>query len=375
MTSFDYSPQVVDHFLHPRHLGLLSESGIDSASEKLILTDAGYITRGDALRLSLKIRVADEKILDAGFQNLGTGLPIASASYFCSVIIGKTLSEALKFNVGDLDRELGGLPELKSRQPVLILDAFDAAVRKFRGLPQRERASVGEPSICTCFQISEGVIERAIRLRGLKTVAEITAATRAGDGCHTCHPDLEAILARCRNRAYKFHIPVDDYEAAHRLFGTPLPTAEELSANPAAAIPARKARVAEDGFVYPDKSPVAEVVANRTKARRAAPSRPWNEMSYVERLQRIEEVIEYDLRPAIRTDGGDIKLLDLKDNKVFVSLHGHCKSCHSALSTLKMGVEKRLQEAIWPELEVEEVFNQLKPMLKIIHDQIPVTNS
>ena len=356
MTSFDYSPQVVDHFLHPRHLGLLSESDLNPATEKIIFTDAGYVTRGDALRFSLKLHITDERILDARFQNLGTGLPIASASYFCSIIIGKTLSEAFKITAEDLDRDLRGLPELKSRQPILILNAMDNAVRKYRGLPPRERASMGEPSVCTCFQVPEAVIERSIRLRGLKTVAEITAATHAGAGCHSCHPELEALLARCQKRAYKIHISMDDYEAAHQLFGTPLPMADELSANPVAPIPDRKVRVAEDGFVYPDKSPVEEAVAIRTNAKQSVLGRPWKEMTYVERLQRIEEVIEVDLRPAIRTDGGDIKLHDLQENKVLLSLHGHCRNCHSALSTLKMGVEKRLREAVWPELEVEEVF-------------------
>lgn len=351
----DFSDKVAQHFLHPKCVGVLADSDIKNSGERLIVNDAGHVTRGDALRISLRLRVADETILDARFQNFGTGLPIASASCLCEKIVGKSLSDALKISAEDLDRELDGLPELKKRQPVLVLDALDGAARKFRGQPPRERPAAGEPLICTCFQVPESVIERAVRLRGLKTVDEITAATRAGGGCHTCHPELDEILERCAAGEYKFHIPPEDYEAAHRLYGTPLPYAEELARNPKPP-PGRSARVAEDGFVYPDQSPVAQVVASKTVARQRVNVRPWNEMTHVERLQRIEEVLEYDLRPAIRTDGGDIKLLDLKENRVRVSLHGHCKNCHSALSTLKTGVEKRLREAVWPELEIEEVF-------------------
>lgn len=352
---FDYSPKVVDHFLHPRNLGQLTEVGIDKNTERVVIADAGHITRGDALRLSLRIRKSDEHIVDARFQNFGTGMPIASASYLCERIIGKSLAEALKISAEDLSRELDGLPELKLRQPVLVLDALDKAARVFRGQPPRERGTPGEYPLCTCFQVPESVIERAVRLRGLKTVDEITAATNAGGGCHTCHPELEEILERCERKEYKIHIPEDEYYAAHRLYGTPMPSAEELAHNPKPPA-ARADRVAPDGFVYPDKSPVAEVVLSQAVSRNKVQRRPWKELTHDERLKWIEEVLEYDLRPAIRTDGGDIKLLELKDNRVLVSLHGHCQNCHSALSTLKMGVEKRLQEAVWPELEVEEVY-------------------
>src|SRR5205814_9093052 len=101
-------------------------------------------------------------------------------SSLCARIIGLTLSAALKISAEDLDRELEGLPELKRRQPVLVLDALDGAARKFRGQPPRERATAGEPLICTCFQVPESIIERAIRLRGLKSGDELIAATRAG---------------------------------------------------------------------------------------------------------------------------------------------------------------------------------------------------
>ncbi|HYG78704.1 MAG TPA: iron-sulfur cluster assembly scaffold protein [Planctomycetota bacterium] len=355
----DYSEKVVDHFLHPRHLGVLTDGDVKSPGERLVIADVGHITRGDALRLCLRIRVEDEMILDARFQNFGTGMPIASASYLCSQIITKPLSDALKISAEDMDRALEGLPELKRRQPVLILDALDTAARKFRGQPPRERSQPGEAPLCTCFQVSESLIERAVRLRGLKSIDEITAATRAGGGCHTCHPELEEILERCAKGEYRHYIPPDDYDAARRLYGSPPPSPEELARNEKLKPPERSARTAPDGFVYPDQSPVAAIVSQKTARRRKVDPRPWKELTYVERLQRIEDTLEYDLRPAIRTDGGDIRLLDLKDNRVLVSLHGHCKNCHSATSTLKMGVEKRLQEAVWPELEIEEVFEPL----------------
>ena len=115
------------------------------------------------------------------------------------------------------------------------------------------------------------------------------------------------------------------------------------------------ARRAPDGFVYPDKSPVAEAVAKGAASGPSVPKKPWRERSQQERLELIEYHLEHHLRPAINSDGGDIKLVGLDDCRVRVVLSGHCRSCHSAISTLKFGVEKHLRDAVWPELEVEEV--------------------
>jgi NAD(P)H-nitrite reductase large subunit len=65
-----------------------------------------------------------------------------------------------------------------------------------------------EYPICTCFQVWESTVERAVRKLGLTTVEEIQRATQAGCGCHTCWPDLEEILARCARGEYKF--PLED---------------------------------------------------------------------------------------------------------------------------------------------------------------------
>ena len=228
----DYSAQVTDHLLHPRNLGTLSEKDIDPLSERLLLGDAGQVARGDALRISLRVRLSGEKILDARFQNFGTGLPIAGASCLCVLLIGKTLDEAWRVSALDLDSELNGLPELKLRKPVLALLALDNAIRNFKKLPPREKNPSGDTIVCSCYQVGEGAIERAIRLHRLHTLDEVISLTRAGAGCHTCHPDLEKILARCAAKDFKVHISAEDYQAAQNSTAFRRPTPKNLSATP-----------------------------------------------------------------------------------------------------------------------------------------------
>jgi len=229
----EYSDKVLDHLNTPRHMGLLSEAGINAATERLLSADAGPTPRGDTLRLTVKLRVADEMVLDAGFHTPGR-MPIPSASCFCSMIAGTTIAQAAEVTVQDLSVALEGLPETRHRQPVLVVEAFDTLVRQLRGLPPRAKLRPGETPVCICCQVPEVEIERAVRLQNATTVEEITAATRACSGCGSCRPEIEDIIARCERGEYNHHIPPADYEAAHRQHRTPMPSAEELARNPPA---------------------------------------------------------------------------------------------------------------------------------------------
>jgi Fe-S cluster biogenesis protein NfuA len=64
------------------------------------------------------------------------------------------------------------------------------------------------------------------------------------------------------------------------------------------------------------------------------------------------ETVLGKIRPALQADGGDIKLVSVKDDKVTVQLTGHCAGCPMSQMTLRMGVERILKREI---PEVKEV--------------------
>jgi len=69
---------------------------------------------------------------------------------------------------------------------------------------------------------------------------------------------------------------------------------------------------------------------------------------------KIEQALS-TIRPALQADGGDVELVDVKDNKVYVRLKGHCQGCPSATQTLKHGVTTAVRKEV-PEIsEVVEV--------------------
>ena len=54
-----------------------------------------------------------------------------------------------------------------------------------------------------------------------------------------------------------------------------------------------------------------------------------------------------EIRPMLQRDGGDIQLVEVKDNgQVVVKLRGACSGCPGAAMTLKMGVERILKQRV-----------------------------
>ena len=72
--------------------------------------------------------------------------------------------------------------------------------------------------------------------------------------------------------------------------------------------------------------------------------------------QKIIDVID-QIRPILQRDGGDIEFVEYTEDKVVrVRLQGRCVGCPGAQMTLKMIVERVLQEAYPGEIsEVEAV--------------------
>ncbi len=72
-------------------------------------------------------------------------------------------------------------------------------------------------------------------------------------------------------------------------------------------------------------------------------------------VNRIKELIENYIRPAVAQDGGDIKFKGFKNGIVFVKLHGSCSGCPSASLTLKQGVQNMLSYHIPEVADVENI--------------------
>lgn len=61
-------------------------------------------------------------------------------------------------------------------------------------------------------------------------------------------------------------------------------------------------------------------------------------------LEAVQEILDDMVRPALQGDGGDISLLKVEDNNIYVKLVGACTTCPSSIMTMQMGVEALLRE-------------------------------
>ncbi len=241
--------------------------------------------------LRLFIKVEDDRIVDARFQTFGCGSAIASSSALTEMVKGKTLDEALQITNKDIADYLGGLPKEKMHCSVMGREALEAAINDYRGIETPDQPLEGEV-VCECFGVTDVQIRRAIEENDLKSVEDVTHYTKAGGGCERCLPDIEKILAEVRG-------------------------------------------------------------AMETRAEQQPPGPPPR-LTNLQRIQKVQQVIDEEIRPSLQADGGDLELVDVDGTKVYVSLRGTCSNCPSSQITLKNGVEARLREVVDPDIQVLE---------------------
>ena len=80
-----------------------------------------------------------------------------------------------------------------------------------------------------------------------------------------------------------------------------------------------------------------------------------NEENNDETINKIIEVLDTKIRPAVARDGGDIKFKSFENGVVKVQLQGSCSGCPSSLMTLKQGVQNLLKHYIKEVNSVEAV--------------------
>ena len=117
-----YSEKVMDHFRHPRNVGVIEDAnGIG---------EVGNAKCGDIMKMYLKIE--EGVIRDVKFETFGCGSAIASSSMATELIKGKPVSEALELTNKAVAEALDGLPAHKMHCSVLAEEAIQAALEDYQ---------------------------------------------------------------------------------------------------------------------------------------------------------------------------------------------------------------------------------------------------
>ena len=123
-----YSEKVMDHFMHPRNVGV-----IDDANG---VGEVGNAKCGDIMKIYLKVE--NDIIQDVKFETFGCGSAIASSSMATEMIKGKSIYEAMALTNKAVAEALDGLPAHKMHCSVLAEEAIKSAVQDYyekKGIP------------------------------------------------------------------------------------------------------------------------------------------------------------------------------------------------------------------------------------------------
>lgn len=118
-----YSPQVLDHFEHPRNSGSIS-----APDASIQLQNPAC---GDVLKLALKL--ADGRIEDIRFLAKGCVPSMACASALTELVRGKTVAQAGEISREQLVKTVGGLPSASQHASHLAMDALAALLHQVAG--------------------------------------------------------------------------------------------------------------------------------------------------------------------------------------------------------------------------------------------------
>jgi nitrogen fixation NifU-like protein len=117
-----YSPQVLDHFEHPRNSGELPEASARVQVENPVC--------GDVLEFALKVEAG--VITGARFRARGCVASVACASRLTEMLVGKQVTDAARIGASSLIEALGGLPQGSSHAADLAADALAALLRELK---------------------------------------------------------------------------------------------------------------------------------------------------------------------------------------------------------------------------------------------------
>ena len=77
-------------------------------------------------------------------------------------------------------------------------------------------------------------------------------------------------------------------------------------------------------------------------------------MSDAELKEKVQELIDSSINPAVAGHGGFVELIDVQDSRVYLQMGGGCQGCGAADVTLKSGIERLIKDEI---PEVTEVLD------------------
>jgi NifU-like protein len=217
---------------------------------------------------------------------------------------GKTVDEAVKITNIDVEKAMRDEPDTPAVPPqkmhcsVMAYDVIKKAAAQYKGVDIDSFET--EFIVCECARVTLDTLKEVIRLNDLTTVEQIADYTKAGAFCKSCikpggHEEKDVYLVDL----------LAEYEK------------EKMS------------QAATQG---------------------ASATASFADMTIVQRLQKVEKVIDENIRQMLVMDGGDMEIIDIKENggyfDIYIRYLGACSGCASSSTGTLFAIENTLKEKV-----------------------------
>jgi len=190
----------------------------------------------------------------------------------------------------------------------MAYDVIKKAASEYKGVDMESFET--EVIVCECARVSLGTLQEVIKINDLTTVEQITDFTKAGAFCKSCVK------------------PGGHEEMEHYLVDILTDTRSQMEES--------KMKDAADA------SESGELT--------------FDKMTLVQRIKAIDSVLDEDIRPMLLMDGGNMEIIDIKENiphyDLYIRYLGSCSGCSSGSTGTLYAIESVLQQKIDENLRV-----------------------
>lgn len=301
----EYSQKVTELMNNPKNMGEITQEQAEEMGTKLIVADFGAESCGDAVRLYWAVDPKDDRIVEAKFKSFGCGTAIASSDTMAELCKGKTVDEAVKITNIDVEKAMRDTPDVPAVPPqkmhcsVMAYDVIKKAAAQYKGVDMNSFET--EFIVCECARVSLSTLKEVIRLNDLTTVEQITDYTKAGAFCKSC-------------------IKPGGHEAKDIYL---VDLIEEY----------KKEKMTQTANTIASGGPV-----------------DFAQMTIVQKLKAVDKIIDDNIRQMLIMDGGDMEILDIKENggyfDIYIRYLGACSGCASSSTGTLYAIENILRQKL-----------------------------
>jgi NifU-like protein len=298
-THYDaYGFKVQSMIKKPINYGAIDQDEAAQLGGDLFVYRWGSAEYGEAITLHWVVEAATGTIKMSRFELFGSPVSRAANDMLCMLSRNKTVEEIPEITYKSLEyfmRDNPTTPALPEAMQYTITHAMVAAAEA--AAAYLHTAAEDRTPVCADAPIDAAAIEQVIRLHDLTTVDQIIHYTRAGYRDHGCRARIEDQLRKVRAQMAEEAATVD----------------------------------------VPDDT-------------------PFNQLTDEQKIAKINTVIDEHIRHFLVMDGGDMEILEVKQNGEHTDLYirylGACNGCASASTGTLFAIENALKTHLDKQIRV-----------------------